>query len=216
MKHNNTGLAFLSGGGDELVSQSFDNRFFAELFLRKSVPKVLYIPIALSRSVIGFKQSYEWFTAMVSMHTKNFVEVEMWTNYDAKPLEFEKYDSIYLGGGNTYRLLGWLNKTGFSDVLKQYYKNGHIIYGGSAGAIVLGKDIRTVEEENIGINYSGYKGLEILPGNSVVCHFNVKDRLSVVQIARKIGSSIWALPEGSGLIISNENTEKVGNPELIY
>jgi dipeptidase E len=60
--------------------------------------------------------------------------------------ELEEFDAVYIGGGNTYALLGELIASGFDRHLHMYANRGGIVYGGSAGAVVLGKDIRTISD----------------------------------------------------------------------
>lgn len=58
---------------------------------------------------------------------------------DKKALEtvVEKVDAIFMGGGNTFYLRYWLQKTGADEILTQQAKKGLVLGGGSAGAIVI-------------------------------------------------------------------------------
>jgi len=48
----------------------------------------------------------------------------------------QKYDTVYIGGGDTFKLLKLIRESGFDEKLLRYYKSGGAIYGGSAGAII--------------------------------------------------------------------------------
>jgi dipeptidase E len=48
-------------------------------------------------------------------------------------------DVIYVGGGNTYYLLDWVNKSGFRDALAR--RDDVVYVGSSAGAIIAAQDI---------------------------------------------------------------------------
>lgn len=93
-------------------------------------------------------------------------EIEMLTdlnNVDYSSLE--KFDSIYIGGGNTFALLKTLKETKFADTLLKFIDSGRSVYGGSAGAIVLGKDTSTAfignltDENNVQI--TDFLGLNV-------------------------------------------------------
>ena len=63
---------------------------------------------------------------------------------------FNDYSFIYIGGGNTFSLLKDLKDSGSFEKIKEYLKNNGIVYGGSAGAIIFGKDLDScmTDDEN--------------------------------------------------------------------
>jgi len=56
---------------------------------------------------------------------------------------FKTIETIYIGGGNTFKLLKELKESGFDKELLKFIKEGKPVYGGSAGALILGKNILT-------------------------------------------------------------------------
>jgi dipeptidase E len=48
-------------------------------------------------------------------------------------------DVIFIGGGNTYYLLDWVNKSGLREALSK--RDDYVYVGSSAGAIIAGNDI---------------------------------------------------------------------------
>jgi dipeptidase E len=203
------GYIILSGGGDLEISFQIDEKYF-ELLENNS--KILYIPIALRRSSIGYEACYDWFSKLVSIHSKEKdIDFTMLLENNDIP-DFNNFDSIYIGGGNTYKLLDYIYKKNLDKKLTEYVKNGGIIYGGSAGAIILGYDIRTVEEEN-DKNYTFFKGLNLLDGKSVICHYTESLDKKIFSIVEKINSEVIALPEDSGLILNSDGEiiDMVGN-----
>lgn len=196
----NKGKIFLSGGGNSKISFKVDEYYFS---LLKNNSKILYIPIALERDKIGFEACYDWFSALISSHSKEKgIDFTMLLENDNPP-SFENYDSIYVGGGNTYKLLNYIYRKKLDEKIEEYIKNGGIIYGGSAGAIILGKDIRTTEEEN-DRNYLNYNGLNLFRNRSIICHYTQSSDSKIFDITRKINSEIIAIPENSGLVIDSE------------
>jgi len=65
---------------------------------------------------------------------------------------FAKYDVVFVGGGNVYYLAYILQQSGVRDVLRDLISTKRIVYaGGSAGAVILGKDIgyyNTIDDPN--------------------------------------------------------------------
>jgi dipeptidase E len=131
-------IALAGGGGAE------DSRLLDETFAFWIGPRaqMLYLPIAL-RGIRSFESCFEWI--MGTLAPLGITHIIMWTDLaEHKANELQAFDAIYVGGGNTYSLMAELIHSSFHQHLRTYAYQGGIIYGGSAGAVVLGKDIRTV------------------------------------------------------------------------
>lgn len=200
------GYIILSGGGDIETSFKLDEKYFS---LLKNNAKILYIPVALDRDKIGFEACYDWFSVLISKYAgEKDIDFTMLLENDKIP-DFGAYDSIYIGGGNTFKLLDYINRNNISKNIIEYSKNNGIVYGGSAGAIVLGKDIRTVEEEN-DKNYSYFNGLNLLENKSTICHYTESLDKKIFEIVKKINSQIIAIPEDSGIILNDKIMKVIG------
>ena len=115
--------------------------------------------------------------------------------------ELSNYSGIYIGGGNTYKLLKIFKETGFDKLLKNYQE---IIFGGSAGVIVLGKSIDTcsfgeVRDENT-VNLEDTKGLDLLNGFSAKAHYKERKDELIINFVKKFKSNVLALKEGGVFI----------------
>jgi dipeptidase E len=201
---------FLSGGGDIETSYLFDSLFFDSL---PQGANILYVPVAMATTMIKTEVAFDWFSKLISHHSSNerYLNFTMWNNGDSLPI-LHNYDAVYVGGGNTYRLLMVLEKSGMLDALKKYIRNGGIYYGGSAGAVIVGKDLRTVEEENLE-NYSKHDGMNFVNNICVFPHFsnNEEQKNTIGNICRRYTLKIAALPEDSGLIIDEQGIGVHGN-----
>lgn len=199
------GIIFLSGGGDEKASYELDKEFVSLLDVNS---KVLYIPHANKKQYPDFSSSLEWLTSTLNNvdSTKKLDIIILSTYEELENVSLDNFQAVYIGGGNTYHLLDVLNKTNFSNKLKSFYNNGGIIYGGSAGAIILGKTIETVPEERNSLEESN-EGLNLINGYSFVCHANdeIIDKISNSNL-----KSIIALYEESGIIFSNSEIRSIG------
>lgn len=197
------GTIILSGGGD--IDQTFelDERYFN---LLKNGSKILYIPVALEMSPIANESYYKWFSALLEKHDSGNKDIDfrMITDEDVIT-DLSSYDSIYIGGGNTYKLLNFIIESGLHKQISLYLDNGGVIYGGSAGAIILGQDIRTAASENTK-NAPTHNGLNLLNNKTVSCHYTdtIQENESLHQLAKSINSEIIAIAENAGLILDSE------------
>ena len=139
------GYIILSGGGDFKDSFKLDKKFFSFLKLNS---RILYIPVALERDKAGYEACRDWFSTVISGHLREKDISFAMLLGDDEISDLSIYDAIYIGGGNTYKLLDYIYQKKIDKKFLDFIEKGGIIYGGSAGAIVLGKDIRTAEEEN--------------------------------------------------------------------
>ncbi|HEX5809696.1 MAG TPA: Type 1 glutamine amidotransferase-like domain-containing protein [Anaerolineales bacterium] len=129
----------LAGGGGADDSRLLDAVFASWIGAQGNL---LYLPVAL-RGIRSFESCFEWITKTFA--PLQVTRITLWTDLtEHKASELEQFDGVYIGGGNTYSLLAELIHSGFDRHLKAYARAGGVIYGGSAGAVVLGRDIRTV------------------------------------------------------------------------
>jgi dipeptidase E len=201
---------FLSGGGDVDMSYSFDSLFFDSL---PQAANILYIPVAMATTMTKTEVAFDWFSKLISRHSSNnrYLDFTIWNIGDSLPI-LHNYDAVYVGGGNTYRLLMALEKSGMFDALKKYIRNGGIYYGGSAGAVIVGKNLRTVEEENLE-NYSKHDGMNLVEDLSIFPHFSDSEeqKNTIRNICGKYSLKVVALPENSGLILDTQSIGVHGN-----
>ena len=54
----------------------------------------------------------------------------------------ESYDVVYITGGNTEFLMKAMVKSGFNKIIEEYIRNGGIVIGVSAGAMIFAKCVR--------------------------------------------------------------------------
>lgn len=196
---------FLSGGGSGEDSKELDKIFLEKIGKKKPV---LYIPIAREPP---YEPCLDWIKS--NFEPLQFENFEMIIDL-SKVKDLGKYSGIYIGGGNTYKLLTDLRLSGFLKRLKDYVDSGRIVYGGSAGAIIFGKDISTANDENQ-VKISDFKGLGKVGKFSIYCHYFKKDKKNVENYILKNKFPVIALPEKTGIIVG-ENQFKVIGEEPAY
>lgn len=206
-------IFFISGGGNEIQSEKNDTEFAKYI----DGKKLMYIPIALNRDSLGFEMCYDWITKLFLRfkYTIDVPQIHMYMDPVAIHEHIFEYDALYIGGGNTFKLLNFLYKNNLFEKVKEFYERGRPIYGGSAGAIILGNDIRTVEEEN-DAQYSYSRGFDVLQGSSFICHYEEKLDSKIMAYVLKYKQGVIALPEESGLQIVDGEVKKIFGEAFIF
>jgi dipeptidase E len=156
---------------------------------------LLYLPIAAEEVGQGH---WEWIWS--ALEPLGVTRIGMWGTLSAHlPAELDDFRGVLIGGGNTFHLLHQLRASGFDGALRGYAERGGVLYGGSAGAIVLGRDIGTAAymDENVAGD-ADTSGLDLLHGDSVWCHYRPSDDPLICAYVERTGWATLALPENGG------------------
>lgn len=200
---------FLAGGGSVADSRSLDERFAAAIDATKPL---VYIPNAMKSR--PYKSCLAWLESVLS--PLGITNIEMWVNLRRRYPEVTSIAGVYIGGGDTIKLLQEIRKVEFDNYLLQVINAGLPVYGGSAGAIILGRDIRTAPEAH-GLNIAETKGLEATLNYSIVCHYASNRAEEVQNLAQQLGHGIIAIPEkAGGHLYSNHLTNYGTEPISIF
>ena len=206
------GIIFLSGGGNKEDSYLLDKEF-AKYVKRK----LLYIPIAIGTLEHPYNECFKWIKDVFKQF--NFDNIEMWTDIRNKTIkDLKQFDAIYISGGNTFKLLKEIKDSRFDKLLIEFYnKEGHI-YGGSAGAIILGKSIITASKNDKNeVKLKNLNGLNLCHGYSIWCHYNLKDDKEILVLQKRERlRKIAALSEDAGLIIENKEIKAIGDGHIFF
>jgi dipeptidase E len=205
---------FLGGGGDEHQSFKLDAIFARRIKGRA----LLYLPIAQIGGQDLFKGCFQWFLKMMNSHGIAANNITMWTSLEGKSAQdFLNFKGIYIGGGNTGHLCRCMRESSFPEVVNSFIAEDRVIYGGSAGAIVLGQSLYGVPEEVEGTGEECFDGLGVVPGYSFRCHYD-KEEATIAVIKRALAkgvSRMAAIPETSGLMSTNDGLCVVGSEPVV-
>ncbi|MFJ8673293.1 Type 1 glutamine amidotransferase-like domain-containing protein [Streptomyces sp. NPDC093589] len=119
------------------------------------------------------------------------------------------FGAVYLGGGDTGRLLDTLRSAGLEGLIARHMSRGGLLCGGSAGAIVCGATILTAPPEEH--SPRGNDGLNLLGGASVLAHYEgtAAARAGALGLAAELrANALWALPENSGIHLGADGTPR--------
>ena len=83
---------------------------------------------------------YEWFSKQIA--NVEVPSLDMAISFeDLASKNLSEYSAIFIGGGNTYKLLKGLKESGAFDTIQAYIQSNGIVVGCSTGAVICGKDI---------------------------------------------------------------------------
>jgi dipeptidase E len=197
---------FLAGGGNAEESQLLDAQFVKALDPAKPV---VYVPNAMRSR--PYQSCLAWFRSVMAMH--GTFAIEMWD--DLKP-RYAASDiaGVYIGGGDTAKLLLEIRESGFDAYLHEMASHGIPIYGGSAGAIILGEDIRTTSEA-LHLSQSDAIGLKLVTGYSIVCHYKPEHEAETRKLSETLGQCLMAIPEKAGGHVTGKSITNCGTEPLV-
>ncbi|WKA56641.1 Type 1 glutamine amidotransferase-like domain-containing protein [Planococcus shixiaomingii] len=204
---------FLSGGGDKEHTEKFDDTFTGVIDKEKPL---LYIPIAM-KNIRSYSECLEWFTSV--FNPLGVQEIAMWTGVERKSLDdLHQFSGVYIGGGNTYSLLQDFRFSKFDAVLTDYIQSGGTVYGGSAGAIILGSNIETcahLDSNNVGVTV--FNGFKLIGNYAIWCHYEPENDELIKNFLHTNQTPVIALPEETGIYIDKEMMKITGiKPATIF
>ncbi|OFZ37256.1 MAG: hypothetical protein A2504_00255 [Bdellovibrionales bacterium RIFOXYD12_FULL_39_22] len=203
----------LYSGGDQQENYLLDLALFVQLIKKKN-PLFTYIPASSHESEIYFHHFIDQYRPF---GVNRFLSCPVDNPCDDVFLkEALKSDLIHLSGGNTFYFLKHLKKSKMLGRLKKYANEGGVLTGLSAGAIMLTPSINTAglphfdrddNDENIrNLTSMGLVDFEFFPHYKNSIRYDVELR----QYSRKLTYPLYALPDGSGIIINGESIQFVG------
>ena len=178
--------------------------------------EILFIPYA------GVRRSNDEYEQKVIDRLKN-KNIKSIHHYEDKISAIKNANSIAVGGGNTFMLLYTLYKLNLIDPIKEAVANGTKYFGWSAGANIAGKTMMTTNDMPI-IMPKSFDSLNIFP-YQINPHFisgklaghngeSREERLEEFLIANP-KETIYALPEGTALLITDNEAEVIGHSEIL-
>jgi len=197
----------LAGGGDAPDSQPLDALFAGWI---GPGGRMLYLPVATGNPA-GYRDDLTWVSAI--FRPLGVGSIAMWTDLAGRDAgQLTDFDGIFIGGGNTFHLLDLLRRTGFDRLLRDFIAAGGAVYGGSAGAIILGRDIGPAAHiDPNDASVTDTRGLDLLGGYAVWCHYVANDDAPRIRAyIAATGFPVLALTERAGLRVEGPHILAAG------
>lgn len=201
---------FLCGGGDGPQTVDANKRFDEVLDHAKPI---LYIPLAMERE--RYPSCLEWIKN--ELRQVDVPAIEMVTSAEEiTSRNLGDYSALFIGGGNTFKLLYELKASGAFGQIRAFLEKGGVAFGGSAGAIIFGESLEAcaLDDENE-VGLYDIAGFDVLNGVSLLCHYTnrteEKDRQSteyLLELSKR--RKIIALPEEDTLFLNGSAVEIIG------
>lgn len=207
----------LSGGGQGTQTALANQKLNAIIDHAKPL---LYVPLAMEPKSYPFCR--KWIkNELANVNLPGIEMVESAEDLAGRTLS--DYAALFIGGGNTFHLLKKLKHSGSFEKVKQFAMDGGVVFGGSAGAILFGKEIDASSLDDINdIELKDTAGFDLLNGASLTCHYTnrsaEKNRLSTQYLtALSMGRRIIALPEEDTVYVNGASIEVIGSkPYFIF
>jgi peptidase E len=201
---------FLGGGGDPPDSKSIDAAFASILNGRS----LLFIVDAVAPEMWSVEAAVTWlksntFYANIPVVVKDNI-------HDISDEDMAAAGGIYIMGGNTFKLLDRIKKSGFDSKLKSFLHGGRPVFGLSAGAIIFGASIATAacgleHDENL-VGLENLQSLDLFSGRLIATHYKNEDMDALIALGRELGREIIAIPEQAGLTLIGTYIQIIGEP----
>lgn len=214
---------FLNGGG--CGCQTIDTYKEINKIIDHNKP-ILYVPLAMDETIHSYDSCFEWIKEEVSVIDVPGIEM-IRTFEELSEKDYNNYSMIFIGGGNTYKLLKGIKDSKSFYKLKEYIYNDGILYGSSAGSVICGKDIKVIDiMDSNDVMLKDTSGFNLLDNISFFVHYtNYRSKFSeeenkvltkkytdfVVNYS-KSNEKVIAYPEEDTIFINGENSFKlIGN-----
>jgi dipeptidase E len=200
------------GGGEirQLKTLAIDKKIVS--LSGKKHPRLLFIPTASSDSKNYVQAIEKVYGKKLGCKTDSLLLLREKPNKKEIEGKILSADIIYIGGGNTLKMMKLWRLLGVNKLLKSAYNNGTILCGISAGAICWFEyghsDSMSFYNPN-DWNYIRVKGLGLLKG--LLCpHFDgqtrgTKRKKSFSQMIKKMGGLGIAIDNQAAIIFCNDS-----------
>eukprot|EP00640_Fibrocapsa_japonica_P004046 CAMPEP_0113945024 /NCGR_PEP_ID=MMETSP1339-20121228/38438_1 /TAXON_ID=94617 /ORGANISM="Fibrocapsa japonica" /LENGTH=221 /DNA_ID=CAMNT_0000950413 /DNA_START=199 /DNA_END=864 /DNA_ORIENTATION=- /assembly_acc=CAM_ASM_000762 len=134
------------------------------------------------------------------------IDLEDYSDPDVLEQKLSAFQSVYVGGGNTFYLQHFSQQSGFSAIIPRLVKNGMIYIGVSAGAIIAGKTIATAFWKGLdspdvvpGVDWSqlsAVQGMDLTDNKSFLPHYDESKWKQVFEVeSKKLDHTCIAIKE---------------------
>jgi len=197
------GTIYLGGGGGALDEAAVWRRML------KGKSRLVYWPFALEPE--RALAATEWLTRSLR-NLDLHIQVETWTDLATRnPEQLESAELLFVGGGNTFRLLHHVRQHGFLDAVREFVESGGTYYGGSAGALLACANVEiALGLDQNEVDLTDLSALGLLKSFDVLPHFTPTQLADTRDWSSQHGRVVLGIPERSGLALGEGTAEVLG------
>jgi len=208
-------VLILSGGGAHPQTDSI----IEWLHHHYKSMKILYMPQAMA-VLDDYAGCLKWLHEEMNNINYSITLLPTCEHYNIE--DYESFDMLYIGGGNIDVLFTFLQQTNAIELIKSFYTTNRIIFGGSAGAILLGADCNAYRNYT---KFNNYNGLNLCDNISFACHyapaFYIKEHSTTYEnlleeYVKTTEERVVAIPEEVSLIIKDKMVVPIGGCYYIF
>ena len=208
---------FICGGGSGTQTRRALRRL--NEVIRHDLP-CLYIPLAMEEE--QYDSCYEWITG--ELNGVEIPGIEMVRSAEELSRKcLTDYSFLFIGGGNTFKLLNDIKRVHMFEPIREYLQNGGTAFGGSAGAIIFGEDLEScaLDDDN-DVGLKDMKGFDVLGGVYFLGHFTNREpehdqRSEEYLLKISNHRKTCALPEEDTLFLNEDRLEEIiGRPYYCF
>jgi dipeptidase E len=207
-------MALILAGGDAKQSTKVDDFYRS---LNPGRKTIACVPQAIVPSERAWEKAEKWLLERPALEGFDAYTIKDLANVEADDLK-KSYHSIFIMGGNTFTLLSCIKAAGFDSKLKAAL-NEVLIYGISAGAIILGHDIESAQigpeadENTVGLR--DLNALDFLGGYNVHAHFALDQSRIMMDFCKKSYRPCISLSERAGVFVDGHKITNIGADGVI-
>jgi dipeptidase E len=173
--------------------------------------RIVYWPFALGPEMLTGAD--DWLRSNLDVLGLEY-ELTTWAsleNHRPEELTTHVADLLFVGGGNTFRLLDHARGHGFIEPVRSFWRAGGDYYGGSAGAVLACDSIAiAVGHDANEPGLDDLDGLGLFPGAAILPHFTPEQLDSTRRWARVHDTTVIGMPESIGLRHADGDSTVVG------
>jgi dipeptidase E len=130
------------------------------------------------------------------------------------PDALDRFDALYMRGGNTFFILQTIRQTGFDHLIVSFILRGGTYVGSSAGSIIMGPDIELAglgpHPDSNDIELQNTKALGIVPF-AVYPHFQAEEERDTIEALRlAIPYPLLELTDEQAMLCVDGNYLRIG------
>ena len=191
---------------------------------------ILYVPLAFDEDEHPYDSCFEWIQEELKNVQIPYIDMVR-TFEELASKKYNEYSAMFIGGGNTYKLLKGLKESGSFNKIKEYIENDGVVLGSSAGTVIFSEDIDIISSMDPNdVKLMDTKGFGVLNGISFFPHYtNIKKKLSAEEnelrtkrftdsiIEFSYNSKVIAIPEEDAIYVNGDTYEVIGTlPYYIF